>query len=116
MKVLIAKIFCFLTVLLVSSNIAFSSIPELKANSKIQLTKTTKEKLQFSDVKSVPVVCFILEKDPYEESDFFRYISIDFTFEKDIFLTQKVNNDFYTYYFLSVDKIPLWLWIRSIKI
>lgn len=99
-----------------SSNIALSTIPEITGNSKIQLTETTKEKLQFSDAKSVPIVSFVLEKDPYEESDFFKGFSVDFILEKDVFLSQNANNDFYTYYFLSVAKIPLWLWIRSIKI
>jgi hypothetical protein len=116
MKVLFAKIFCFLTVLLMSSNIALSSIPEITGNSKIQLTKTTKEKLQFSDGLSIPIVSFVLEKDPYEESDFFEDVYFDFSFANVTFNTKAKSSDFYSYYFLSAAKIPLWLWVRSIKI
>ena len=116
MKILIAKIFCFLTVLLMSSSIALSSILEISGNSKIQLTQSVKEKLQFTDAHSIPIVSFVLEKDPYEENDFFKDITFDFSFEKDFFFSLKRNNEYYTYYFLSVAKIPLWLWIRCIKI
>ena len=82
MKVIIAKIFCFLTVLLMSSNLVFSSISESNSNATIQLKKKTKEELQFSDALSIPIVSFVLEKDPYEESDFFEDLSFDFTFSK----------------------------------
>lgn len=99
-----------------SSNIAFSSIPEFTGNSKIQLTKTTKEKLQFSDGLSIPMVSFVLEKDPYEESDFLEDLSFDFAFLQAALFSKERSNDYYSYYILSASKIPLWLWVRSIKI
>ncbi len=116
MKVVFAKIFCFLTVLLLSSNIVFSSIYESNSNTIIELKKKTKEELQYSDALSIPIVSFVLEKDPYEESEFFEDISFDFTFSHAALFSKERSNDYYSYYFLSASKIPLWLLIRCIKI
>jgi hypothetical protein len=116
MKVVIAKIVCFLTVLLMSSNLVFSSISESNSNTIIQLKKKTKEELQYSDALSIPILSFVLEKDPYEESDFFEDLSFDFTFSHAALFSQERSNDYYSYYFLVGSKIPLWLLICCIKI
>ena len=116
MRLVFARFFCLLTVLLLSTNVVLSSI-SFENPLLLEVTDEEDTSLQF-DVFSGPSspIGFLAEKDPFE----------DFSSEADIpqllsfeFYTSQSNNEkqflFSHYAFLGL-KIPRWLWVRHIII
>lgn len=118
MKIYIAKIFCLLTVLLLSSNVVLSSIPVDRIFQVKSLNKSQSDELVF--LPGAPLgsqLSFLAEKDPFEDFEFLADLpdaplSISFKAE---FQPEVIFTDFKAYCFSSL-KIPRWLWIRHIII
>ena len=119
MKINIAKIFCFLTVLLLSSNVVLSSLP---VNYKIQAIKLHKksntDELQISQSNiEGSQLSFLAEQDPFEDYEILADLpptSFHIVFS-DNFYIEGVHSAYKTYFYKGL-KIPRWLWTRQIII
>lgn len=119
MKILVAKIFCLWTVLLLSSNIAISSIPlATKAINAKKAQDTRSSELKFQQgLDQGSSLNFIAEKDPFEE---FEDLFIDdlgfFNFKLTGHFQQSESISLFSHYATEFLKIPRWLWVRHILI
>lgn len=117
MKITVAKIFCFLTVLLLSSNVLFSSVlPQGAIRFKKQDKESGIEEIKLSVSSSNLFLSFLAEKDPFEEFEFIK----DFPYYHSSRELNLANSNDphkeHTIYIFSSLKVPLWLWVRHIII
>ena len=118
-KINIAKIFCFLTVLLLSSNVVLSSLPvEYKLHAIKFHKKTNSDELQVSQSNiEGSQLSFLAEQDPFEDFEILADLPpapFQIIFSDNFYL----EGDYLVYktYFHSGLKIPRWLWTRQIII
>lgn len=117
MKITVAKIFCFLTVLLLSSNVLFSSVlPQGTLRFEKQDKAAGLEEFKLAGSTSNLFVVFLAEKDAFEEFEYIKdfpfYLSI-----KEVNLSSSEDpQKEHTIHTLATLKVPLWLWIRHIII
>ncbi len=119
MKINVAKAFCFLTVLLLSCNVVFSNSQSIKTVSfKKEIVKELADKIQFRSSEPIDShFDYLNENDPFEED-------VEFLSEQPdalVFVSPAVVHyerflSFYFPEFCLESKIPLWLFVRQIKI
>ena len=119
MKINIAKIFCFLTVLLLSSNVVLSSLPVDYKIQRIKLhKKSNTDELQISQSNiEGSQLSFLAEQDPFEDNDILADLpptSFQIVFCGNFYI--EGNHSAYKTYFYKGLKIPRWLWTRQIII
>ena len=110
-KQFIARLFCVLTALLLSSNIILSAVPFQK----VKLTNSTKLSFSLSaDVDHEST--YIYEKEPFEDLDFVATIpslpffySIGISSESEFNIVRNVNGPFFK-------STPIWLFVKQILI
>lgn len=119
MKKTVAKIFCFLTVLLLSSNVlvAFEHYQYHQAESKSHVISRLSVEDQFNKlITSDSQISFLAENDSFEDFELLADILLSYSFEfKDFLFKNSAIREFKTNDF-SVWKIPRWLWVRHIII
>lgn len=117
MKITVAKILCFFTILLMSSNMLLSSVlPQhifkenaISGKSSLQQIKITNNSSNFN------FAC-IAETDPFEDFEFVTEIPELLSFGKDTFRFPEKGNRLHYFNSKTGCKIPRWLWIRHILI
>ncbi len=119
MKINIAKVFCFLTVLLLSCNIVFSNGQSNKSISiKKESVKGLVDKIQFRT--SAPIDShfnYLNENDPFEEDvELISEYPQDFLFEIYSNFRIEYNGLFKIISFCLESKNPIWLVVRQIRI
>jgi hypothetical protein len=127
MKNLIGKLFCFVTILLVTSNVvfSFSSTPsspsKISFHKKVVKTAIQKQKEIHTDDQSNVHYDFLIEEDTFENDDvedleILSDIPESFSFHFSAPLKTSVLLINYTPHNFTVVKVPRWLWVRHIII
>ncbi len=109
----IARIFCVLTVFLLTSNVVLSAVPFQKSKGKITERKTQ----TFSPYVDLDQdSAYILEKDPFEDLDFVATIPFyqNYLFSENAY-TEEVKH-FYKVNGPHYKTTPIWLLVRHILI
>jgi hypothetical protein len=120
MKINVAKLFCLLTVFLLSSNVFVSYAGGFSESRKH--SSTSKSKSRFSDLQiesnddDVSIVNFLIEKDPFEDFELLAELNPDFSFDFDNLIVQSSYLTVYKPFDATAHKIPRWLWVRQIRI
>lgn len=119
MKINVAKAFCFLTVLLLSCNVVFSnnqSIQTISHKNGIAITQV--DKIQFrTSQPSDAHFNFLRENDSFEEDvEFISEQPETFVFEIPTVVHYERFLSFYFPEFCLESKIPIWLFVRQIRI
>jgi|GEM_PF-6086615 len=113
LKQTIARIFCVLTVFLLSGNVVLSAVPVHKAIEKVTTDKTQKISSLVADEQDAS---FVAEKDPFEDLEFLATVTV---FNGIVFLeilnSIERKEQFYVPVPL-VKSVPLWLLVRHILI
>lgn len=111
-KQTIARVFCFLTVFLLSGNVALSAVPASKTEKHTDDKQQTIAPYQEADQSST----FVTEKDPFEDLDFFAEIPAfnHFIFHQVIQVEEKKH--FYRVNGPHILSEPIWLLVRHIII
>ena len=126
MKNIIGKLFCFITILLVTSNVAFSfsstsSAPKTTFHSKFSKTAVQKQKEIHTDDQSNVHFDFLIEEDAFENDNFEDLEILSdlpevFSFYFSFPLKTSALSANYKPYHEHVVKVPRWLWVRHIII
>lgn len=119
MKNTIAKIFCFLTVLLLSSNVVISSSAYSYSNfdAKDQKKSIGNEHQFDKSSSNGSVLSFLAEQDLFEDFEIIADLPPKgFQFEQNIRYRSTLSTSFYNSNSYSFNKIPRWLWVRHIII
>ena len=119
-KISVAKLFCLVTIFLLSSNV-FVSYAGIFSESK-QHSPTSRVKSRFSDFQiesnddDGSIVNFLIEKDPFEDFELLAEVNEDFSYEFVNLTTESNHLAIYKPYYSTFHKIPRWLWVRQIRI
>ena len=119
MKITIAKVFCFLTVLLLSCNVVFSNSQSIKAIShKKDFAKVLVDKIQFRTSQPIDShFDYLNENDPFEEDvEFISEKPQEFIFSFTSIVHYEQLLSFYIPQFCFESKNPIWLVVRQIRI
>ena len=126
MKNIIGKLFCFITILLVTSNVAFSfgstsSVSKTAFHSKFSKTTVQKQKEIHTDDQSNVHFDFLIEEDAFENDNFEDLEILSdlpevFSFYFSFPLKTSALSANYKPYHEHVVKVPRWLWVRHIII
>ncbi|MEN9997432.1 MAG: hypothetical protein RI922_422 [Bacteroidota bacterium] len=127
MKNIIGKLFCFITILLVTSNVAFSfgttsSFPKSTFhNNSTPRTAIQKQKEIHTDDQSNVHYDFLIEEDAFENDNFEDLEIISdlpevFSFYFSFPIKTSALSTNYKPYYEHVVKVPRWLWVRHIII
>jgi len=119
MKKTVAKLFCFLTVLLLSSNVllAFGHYHNHQVESKSSVISRRNVEYQINKLTdNESRISFLAENDTFEDFELLADVPISYSFDFGTFsLKSRSIHEFNSYNF-SGYKIPRWLWIRHIII
>lgn len=119
MKKTIAKLFCFLTVLLLSSNvvIGFGHYQSQHAGSNLNKDSRHLIEFQFKQLNSTDSqISFIAENDSFEDFELLADLPLSYSFEFKSFTFCTLSKFEFGSYNYSGFKVPRWLWIRHIII
>lgn len=127
MKNIIGKLFCFITILLVTSNVAFSfgttsSVSKATFQNKSAVkTAIQKHKEIHTDDQSNVHFDFLIEEDAFENDNFedleiLSDLPEEFSFYFSFPLKTSALSANYKPYHEHVVKVPRWLWVRHIII
>lgn len=127
MKNLIGKLFCFITILLVTSNVVFSfsststSTSRIPVLNKVGKTAVQKQKEIHTDDQSNVHYDFLIEEDAFENDDvedleILSDIPESFSFHFSAPLKTSVLHVNYKPHNKAFVKVPRWLWVRHIII
>ncbi len=119
MKITIAKVFCFLTVLLLSCNVVFSNSQSIKAIShKKDFAKVLVDKIQLRTSQPTDThFNYLTENDPFEEDvEFISEKPQEFVFSFTSIVHYEQLLSFYIPQFCFESKNPIWLVVRQIRI
>ena len=119
MKITIAKVFCFLTVLLLSCNVVFSNSQSIKAVShKKEIVKSLVDKIQFRSSEPIDShFDYLNENDPFEEDvEFLSEQPEEFVFVSPAVVHYEQSFSAFTPQIHLELKIPIWLFVRQIII
>ena len=110
-KQTIARVFCFLTVFLLSGNVVLSAVPEIKLEKKSEKQQTMSPYVEVDQDST-----FVAEKDPFEDLDFFAILPV---FQKIVFselINEEEENHFYQLSGPYFKTEPIWLLVQQIII
>lgn len=126
MKNLIGKLFCFITILLVTSNVVFSfsstSTSSLSFQNKVGKTTIQKQKEIHTDDQSNVHYDFLIEEDAFENDDVEEDLEIvldvpdSYSFHFSSPLKTSVLRINYKPLNVTIVKVPRWLLVRHIII
>ena len=119
MKIHVAKVFCFLTVLLLSCNVVFSNGQSNKSISvKKESAKVLVDKIQFRTSEPIDShFDYLNENDPFEEDvELISEYPQEFLFEIYSNVQFEQIRLFKTISFCLESKNPIWLVVRQIRI
>jgi hypothetical protein len=126
MKNLIGKLFCFITILLVTSNVVFSfsstSTSSLSFQNKVGKTTIQKQKEIHTDDQSNVHYDFLIEEDTFENDDVEEDLEIvldvpdSYLFHFFTPLKTSVLRSNYKPVNVTIVKVPRWLLVRHIII
>jgi hypothetical protein len=126
MKNLIGKLFCFITILLVTSNVVFSfsstSTSSLSFQNKVGKTTIQKQKEIHTDDQSNVHYDFLIEEDTFENDDVEEDLEIvldvpeSYSFHFSTQLKTSVLRIDYKPLNVAIVKVPRWLLVRHIII
>lgn len=126
MKNLIGKLFCFITILLVTSNVVFSfsstSTSSLSFQNKVGKTTIQKQKEIHTDDQSNVHYDFLIEEDTFENDDVEEDLEIvldvpeSYSFHFSTQLKTSVLRINYKPLNVAIVKVPRWLLVRHIII
>lgn len=126
MKNLIGKLFCFITILLVTSNVVFSfsstSTSSLSFQNKVGKTTIQKQKEIHTDDQSNVHFDFLIEEDAFENDDVEEDLEIildlpdSYSFHFSTPLKTSVLHVNYKPHNFTIVKVPRWLLVRHIII
>lgn len=126
MKNLIGKLFCFITILLVTSNVVFSfsstSTSSLSFQNKVGKTTIQKQKEIHTDDQSNVHFDFLIEEDAFENDDVEEDLEIvldvpdSYSFHFFTPLKTSVLRSNYKPLNVTIVKVPRWLLVRHIII
>lgn len=126
MKNLIGKLFCFITILLVTSNVVFSfsstSTSSLSFQNKVGKTTIQKQKEIHTDDQSNVHFDFLIEEDAFENDDVEEDLEIvldlpdSYAFHFSTPLKTSVLRINYKPLNVTIVKVPRWLLVRHIII
>lgn len=126
MKNLIGKLFCFITILLVTSNVVFSfsstSTSSLSFQNKVGKTTIQKQKEIHTDDQSNVHYDFLIEEDAFENDDVEEDLEIvldvphSYSFHFSTPLKTSVLRSNYKPLNATIVKVPRWLLVRHIII
>jgi hypothetical protein len=119
MKISVAKVFCFLTVLLLSCNVVFSSNQSIKAIShKKEIAKSLVDKIQLRTSQPTDShFNFLNENDPFEEDvELLSEQPEEFVFVSPAVVHYEQSFSAFTPQIHLELKIPIWLFVRQIII
>ena len=126
MKNLIGKLFCFITILLVTSNVVFSfsstSTSSLSFQNKVGKTTIQKQKEIHTDDQSNVHFDFLIEEDAFENDDVEEDLEIvldlpdTYSFHFSTPLKTSVLRINYKPLNVTIVKVPRWLLVRHIII
>lgn len=127
MKNLIGKLFCFVTILLVTSNVVFSFSATSTSNSlvpfqnKIGKTSIQKQKEIHTDDQSNVHYDFLIEEDTFENDDvedleILSDVPVSYSFHFSAPLKTSVLRSNYKPHSVAIVKVPRWLLVRHIII
>ena len=126
MKNIIGKLFCFITILLVTSNVAFSfgstsSVSKTAFHSKFSKTTVQKQKEIHTDDQSNVHFDFLIEEDAFENDDVedFEILS-DFPESYSFLFSAPIKTSVLRFNYkpckVAIVKVPRWLSVRHIII
>lgn len=119
MKKIIAKIFCFLTVLLLSSNVlmAFGHYHSHHSESNLKVDSRRFIDFQFKQLNAEDSqISFLAENDSFEDFELLADLPLTYSFEFKNFTFRLLSKFEFNSYNYSGFKVPRWLWIRHILI
>jgi hypothetical protein len=108
----IARVFCFLTVFLLSGNVVLSAVPEIKTEKYSRDRQQTISPYVEIDHDST----FLAEKDPFEDFDFLIEFPV---YSRIIFaevLSVQKKNHFYQLSGPHFKSEPIWLLVKHIRL
>ena len=112
-KQTIARVFCFITVFLLSGNVALSAVPVSKVHEKASSDKqqTIAPYLQVEKDST-----FVSEKDPFEDLDFFAQLPVYEQFVFVAFIQSAEQKHFFKSNGPHISSEPIWLLVRHILV